>query len=397
METQQLGLLYGIARALAGAEFRARTVLDGVCSTVADAFQFERVAIFRYLEESDAIVPFVAHGGDAADTRGIPMPAPLSRVALFREARDTRRAVMSEDVSRDRALTQRAVEAFGVRSLVVVPLLSEGRCLGFLVADRAGERFTLEAAQLELLNAVGSFVAVLLDKAIEHSELRRLSELKSEFIALASHELRTPATAVYGIAWTLVERAGTLPEEQLAELRTTLLGQANRLRTLVDQLLDLSRLEADAVRLVPERVAVRARLEELVRLVAAARAEDVVVDAPGALTAVVDPGAFDRIVSNLIANALRYGDTPVRVAATRAEDELRVAVEDRGDGVPGEFVPHLFDRFARAARSAEPAGGAGLGLAIAQSYAQAHGGYIRYEPATPKGARFELVLPSSAS
>jgi signal transduction histidine kinase len=395
METQQLDVLYGIARAISGAEFRARTVLAGVCSTVAGAFDFERVAIFRYLEGSDSIMPFVAYGGDAADTRGVPMPAQLARLALFRRARESGRAVISEDVSREHALTDRAVKVFGVRSLVVVPLLSEGRCLGFLVADRGGRSFSLDAPQLELLSAVGSFVAVLLEKAIEHSELRRLNELKSEFIALASHELRTPSAAVYGIAWTLAERGDTLRSDQLVELQSTLLEQANRLRTLVDQLLDLSRLEADAVRLAPARFRVREHLEELVRVVAAPRADDVVVDAPSALTAVADPIAFDRIMSNLIANALRYGETPVRVAATRAEDELRIAVEDRGEGVPTEFVPHLFDRFARAARSAEAAGGAGLGLAIAQSYAQAHGGYIRYEPALPNGARFELVLPSA--
>jgi signal transduction histidine kinase len=395
METQQLNVLYGIAQAISAAEFRARTVLAGVCSTVADAFAFERVAIFRYLEDIDSIVPFVAHGGAAADTEGVRLPAPLRRLALFRQAREAGRAVLSEDVSRDQALTERAVEVFGVQSLVVVPLLSEGRCLGFLVADRGGSSFTLEAQQLDLLSAVGSFVAVVLEKAIAHSELRRVNELKSEFLALASHELRTPAAAVYGLAWPLADRGDSLRADQVVELRSTLLEQANRLRTLVDQLLDLSRLEAHAVRIAPERFAVRERLEELVRLVATLRADEVVVDAPTALTAVADSAAFDRIVSNLIANALRYGATPVRVAATCVENVLRVAVEDRGDGVPAEFVPRLFDRFARGMRSVESPGGAGLGLAIAQSYAHAHGGYIRYEEAVPKGARFELVLPTA--
>ncbi len=395
METQQLNVLYGIAQAISAAEFRARTVLAGVCSTVADAFAFERVAIFRYLEDIDSIVPFAAHGGAATDIEGVRMPAPLGRLALFRQAREAGRAVLSEDVRRDQALTDRAVEVFGVQSLVVAPLLSEGRCLGFLAADRGGSGFTLEAQQLELLSAVGSFVAVVLEKAIEHSELRRVNELKSEFIALASHELRTPAAAVYGIAWTLADRGDSLRGDQVAELRSTLLEQANRLRTLVDQLLDLSRLEAHAVRIAPERFAVRERLEELVRLVATLRADEVVVDAPTALTAVADSAAFDRIVSNLIANALRYGATPVRVGATCVENVLRVAVEDRGDGVPAEFVPRLFDRFARGMRSVESPGGAGLGLAIAQSYAHAHGGYIRYEEAVPKGARFELVLPTA--
>jgi len=231
-------------------------------------------------------------------------------------------------------------------------------------------------------------------KAIEHSELRRLNELKSEFIAVASHELRTPAAVVYGIAWTLEARGESLRPDQRVELRRTLLEQAERLRTLVEQLLDLSQLEAAAVRIAPERFRVRERLQELVRLAEDARAGEVVVDAHSDLTAVADLAAFDRIVSNLIANALRYGKTPVRVTATRADDELQVVVEDRGDGVPADFVPRLFERFSRGAPSAETTNGAGLGLAIAQSYAQAHGGYT-YEPGSPKGARFNPVLPAS--
>jgi len=394
-DSRSLDVLYGVARAISGAEFRARTVLARVCSTVAQAFALDRVAIFRYLDETDSIVPFAAHGGETGDAQRVPMPAPLARIALFRRARESGRAVFSEDVRRDGALTERAIEAFGVQSLVVVPLMSEGRCLGFLVGDRGGRSFQLDREALDLLSAVGSFIAVVLEKAIEHSELRRLNELKSEFIAVASHELRTPAAVVYGIAWTLEARGQSLRPDRRVELRRTLLEQAERLRTLVEQLLDLSQLEAAAVRIAPERFRVRERLQELVRLAEDARAGEVVVDAHSDLTAVADLAAFDRIVSNLIANALRYGKTPVRVTATRADDELQVVVEDRGDGVPADFVPRLFERFSRGAPSAETTNGAGLGLAIAQSYAQAHGGYITYEPGSPKGARFNLVLPAS--
>jgi signal transduction histidine kinase len=322
------------------------------------------------------------------------MPAPLERAQLFQRARESGRALFVRDVAAEGGLSDRAIEAFGVRSLLVVPLLSEGRCLGFLVGDRGGEPFSLASETLELLTAIGTFTAVVLEKAIEHSELRRLNELKSEFIALASHELRTPAAVVYGISWTLEERGDTLRPDQEAELRRTLFEQAKRLRTLVDQLLDLSRLESHAVRIAPERFAVRERLEELVAAVAADRASEVVVDAHADLKARADSVAFDRIVSNLIANALRYGRPPVRIGAASVDDEFSVAVEDRGDGVPAEFVPRLFERFARGATVPDTVNGAGLGLAIAQSYAHAHGGYITYENGEPNGARFRLVLPA---
>jgi signal transduction histidine kinase len=118
------------------------------------------------------------------------------------------------------------------------------------------------------------------------------------------------------------------------------------------------------------------------------------VEVPAELEATVDPDAFERILTNLVTNALRYGRAPIHVFAERANGQLRVAVEDRGDGVPSDFVPQLFERFARSDPSRRRAGGTGLGLAIAYSYAEAHAGELRYRAATPHGACFELVLPN---
>jgi signal transduction histidine kinase len=170
--------------------------------------------------------------------------------------------------------------------------------------------------------------------------------------------------------------------------------QGRRLGTLVEQLLDLSRLDADAISIDPELMRVKERAEELVRSTAGERADDVRVDVPDDLEAAIDPSAFDRILSNLVANALRYGDPPVIVRAEQRDRHFRLAVEDRGPGVPAEFVPDLFERFTRSRRAQERGVGTGLGLAIARSYAHAHSGELVYEPATPTGARFEFVIPS---
>ena len=121
------------------------------------------------------------------------------------------------------------------------------------------------------------------------------------------------------------------------------------------------------------------------------------VDIDPALEATVDPGVFDRILSNLVTNALRYGGPPITVFAGQVDGRLKVAVEDRGEGVPTEFVPALFERFSRS-DSARPKGpGTGLGLAIARSYAEAHQGELAYREAEPHGARFEVVLPAEGS
>jgi signal transduction histidine kinase len=120
----------------------------------------------------------------------------------------------------------------------------------------------------------------------------------------------------------------------------------------------------------------------------------VAIKAPEALAALVDPEAFDRILSNLITNALRYGKPPIAVEAAASDRHLRLAVEDRGPGVPNDFVPLLFERFTRSEASQQHhQRGTGLGLAIARAYARAHHGELYYEPAQPQGARFVLVLP----
>ncbi len=391
----KLEALHVLARAVAGAEFRARALLQRVCGAVVDALGFERAAIFRYVPETDTAVPVAVRGAEEADQVKVPDAVPLARLPIFRDARESGRATFSRDVGEEQALSEFAVELLGLRSLVVVPLISEARCLGFLCADRGGKDFILNEDELELLTTIGTFTAVFLEKAIEQSELRRLNELKSQFIALASHELRTPAATIYGISATLEHRWDKLSPEHRIELRHVLHQQAERLRRLVDQLLDLSRVEAGAATLVPERRNLRDHLEEIVAIVAADRRAEISLDIPQDLQAVIDGDVFDRIMSNLLSNALRYGKPPISVRACRRGPQLDVLVEDRGPGVPTEFVANLFERFARATTT-QVVEGAGLGLAIAQSYARIHGGQITYERAEPSGARFHLRLPAGA-
>ena len=141
---------------------------------------------------------------------------------------------------------------------------------------------------------------------------------------------------------------------------------------------------------------VRDRLEEIVEAVRPLETVAIGIDADQALEADVDVDALDRIVSNLIVNACRYGEPPIVVKAREERGVLRVVVEDHGPGVPAEFVPQLFERFARSARTASSPG-TGLGLAIARSYARAHRGDVHYRPAAPHGAAFELTLPAPAA
>jgi two-component system sensor histidine kinase MtrB len=183
-----------------------------------------------------------------------------------------------------------------------------------------------------------------------------------------------------------------LAERDQLALRNALREQTTRMRNLIEQLLDLSRFDLAAIQVAPEQLHLRPKIEELVRTLVAGRPEVVRIAVPPDLEVVVDPTALDRMLSNLVVNALRHGEPPVTVTAARRDTHLRLAVEDRGEGVRREFVPRLFDRFTRSSEPGRP-GGSGLGLAIAQAYARAHGGDIVYEPAVPHGARFEVVIP----
>ncbi|HET7127758.1 MAG TPA: ATP-binding protein [Gaiellaceae bacterium] len=255
---------------------------------------------------------------------------------------------------------------------------------------------------LRALHTIAGLTATALDRVRlfeqEHATrlaLERANELMTNFVALAAHELRTPVTTIHGFVQTLNHVGTRLSEVQKVELREALEQQTHRMAALVEQLLDLTRLDAEAVDVRPQLVEVEPRLREVVALAAAGRDEEIEVTVPGHASARVDPQILDHVVTNLVTNALRYGQAPVRVTAIAEDGCLRVAVEDSGPGVAREIEETLFDRFTRAGVARDRVAGAGLGLAIARAYARAHSGDLRYERGDPSGARFVVDLPAA--
>jgi signal transduction histidine kinase len=254
--------------------------------------------------------------------------------------------------------------------------------------------------ELALLSTLGALTGLALDHVrLFQAErqarvaLERANEVKTNFIALAAHELRTPMTTINGFVMTLHHLSDRLNETQREEVRQALLQQTQRMAMLVEQLLDLSRLDAEAIDIAPEPIHLRSQVEEIVST-AAPDGASVEIDVPDEAVAVLDRSALERIVTNLLTNAFRYGVPPVTVRTEQTDRHFRLTVEDCGRGVAPEFVPDLFERFTRSESTRTTAVGAGLGLAIARSYARAHGGDLIYEDASPHGARFRLVLPT---
>jgi len=269
----------------------------------------------------------------------------------------------------------------GIKSMLGVPLIVRDEVTGVLhVGKLVHHDFTQD--DVELLQLVAERVALAIERAHLHQETVWLDQMKLNFVAIASHELRTPATSVYGILTTLRARRDELDPRVRDELEETAWEQSDRLRRLIEQLLDLSRLDAKSIEVQPQPLVLREALMPL-----ANGSADVVIDVDPGLAIVADPLVLERVVSNLIRNARQHGKPPVRVTAEQRDRHLRISVLDCGEGVEEELVPRLFERFEHGG-----GGGTGLGLAIAKAYANAHGGDLYYEP-EPGGARFDFVLP----
>ncbi len=296
-------------------------------------------------------------------------------------------AIVLPDVDRGDVLNP-LLRGKGVKTLLGVPLLAGGSAIGVLHVGSVTRR-TFTDADTELLRLVAERVTIAIERARLHEEMLALDALKLSFVAVAAHELRTPASAIYGIVATLRERA-EMPADLRLQFEETLWEQASRLRRLIEQLLDLSRLDAKTVKVEARPIVLRRVLAEIVADVdRAGVAEATFLDVDDDLAVVADPLAIERVVSNLLVNAHRHGKPPVRLTARQSDTHLRISVDDEGEGISEDMQERLFERFERGSHGGE---GSGLGLAIAKAYARAHGGDIVYE-SRAGGTRFELLLP----
>ncbi len=232
------------------------------------------------------------------------------------------------------------------------------------------------------------------------TRLRRLENLRRDFVANVSHELRTPITSIKGFVETLRES----PPQDAQETDRFLAiidRQAGRLQAIIDDLLALSRLEQETGpdALACQLTAMRPLLGEAVNQCTAragADAPGVEIECPHGLSASVNPPLLEQAVVNLVDNALKYSGTtaPIQVICRREGSSVVIEVVDEGRGIPAEHLPRLFERFYRVDRArSRKLGGTGLGLAIAKHIVQAHRGEIHVTSEVGLGSRFTMVLP----
>lgn len=323
----------------------------------------------------------------------------------------------------------RAVTAAGVASaepavvaLVVPPFFHETRSFAFLVlllgatlvwggfhlrsrrlrANAAELERLVESRTRELTRARADAEEALTTVGRQAQELRLLGEAKSRFFANVSHELRTPLTLVNGpLREVLDGRFGT-PPEAVQEQLSLVEASGRRLGELVEQLLDVARLDAGKLELRRAPVDLRPLLLRLGRSfasLAAARDIRLTVSLPGdSVVADVDADQIEKVVANLLSNAVKFTPRGGRVAFSVAEGEgewgpeLVLRVQDDGPGIAAPDHDQVFERFQR--RADESAGGGtGLGLALVREITELHGGRVELRSAPGKGSRFTVILP----
>jgi signal transduction histidine kinase len=233
-----------------------------------------------------------------------------------------------------------------------------------------------------------------------NQELQRLDEMKSEFVALVSHELRAPLTTLNGALELALQHEDGLPEAARRTLKT-MAGESSRLTQLVQRILDISRLEAGKLDVNPGPVAVRPLMQQAADVVLNPKGRRVEWQFADNLPPVwVDEIHLEEIARNLLRNADKYSppDTPIVICASQTDEYVRISVKDHGPGIAAEHQARIFERFARAQRGESTPAGWGLGLYFARKLIEAQSGSLHVNsPIWPDreapGAEFFLLVP----
>ncbi len=317
----------------------------------------------------------------------------------------TGEALLINDLESDRRIMQESLRAANLCDLMVVPLATSSTILGILVVGSHSPR-RLTQEDFALFTTIGQQLGLALKNAqllraeSEMEILREADRLKSGFLTAVSHDLRSPLTAIRASVESLLDRGGVgiQSAREQEHLLHNIASQASRLGRLVDQLLDLSRIEAGALLLDRDwtelPVLIADTIAKFEGLSSGCRVErDLLPDLP---LYYIDPDSFVQVLWNLLENAYKYTppNSPIKVEARWTGVDVLIGVADCGPGIPVEEREKIFQRFYRLDRGHRAdMRGSGLGLAICRGIVEAHGGRIWVEDRPGGGSIFRFTLP----
>lgn len=395
---RELTSLYDVSATI-GAGSNLVEVLPELVGRVAKALEAKTglVLLYRPNEERLEVMSPIWVAGHTVGAEGYSLH--------LTEAGLAQRVFISGDAALDNAVNRNTADRLlldlAAQRIAAVPLRVEQKRIGvLLVADRATSDFTRD--DLATLESLAAPAALVLNQMARYEEARatgvkmaELARLKTDFVSVVSHELRTPLTSIIGSLRTLQRPELAPPDANAVELIAAASKQANRLRKLIEDLLVVSRLDAEALPVHPESLAPRPFIEEVVATIPGA-AERVRTDVGRDVTRLdADPDHLARVLTNLIENAIKHsGDGAVTVRARTEGSEVRLSVIDHGTGIPYDRREHVFDRFTQLAPvETRSRGGTGLGLFIVRGLAEAMRGRVWYEPTVGGGSTFVVALP----
>jgi len=388
----ELNAVYAIARIVAET-YDTEAGLDAVFRLSRTIFIFDVVSLFLQNEETGEFEPAYA----LALGRGRSREADLvwGEPAATEAYRSGQTILRQEDAGPSVEGRERRRDYLGL------PMMVHGRCVGGLVFGRFGGP-SYPPEHIRLAEFVAWHVGQLLEnrrmaRRIASLEAQReLARMQDEFISTISHELRTPLGMIKGYVTTLMREDANWDSETRLEFLEIVDEEADRLRELIDNLLDSSRLETGTLGMTLEPTKLSTIIRDSVSRTQAVYPDmDVDIEIGDDIPMLqADPTRIAQVMDNLLSNANKYAPgSQIAVASDRRDNVVEIGVQDGGPGIPPEHVPHLFERFYRVPEQTSNVRGTGLGLYICRKIIEAHSGEIGVESQEGSGTRLFFTLP----
>ncbi len=396
---ERLHKLLGAVRTL-GATKDFDSYLQSMVSYAVELTDSETASILEYDPQANELHFMVVPWFHREMLKGIKVPLDASAAGqALREMKPIRMDYASQDIRHFPEADR--LSDFQTRSLLAVPLILRGQLRGVIeVLNKKGNAHYTEE-DVAILETLATLTALAMrDNMLEKpgQEFMELERLKSEFIAITSHELRTPLGLILGHATFLREIIGEEYNEQL----DTIIRNASRLKEIIENLSSMDNYESGAARVRQNKVSIARVIEDVVasfgdmakqkqiNLKANVGMADLLVEADGSKIAI----AIGNLVKNAITFTDRGGNIIVKSDSESEPGYIKVSVQDDGVGIPAKDLPHIFERFFQVeSHLTRRHGGLGLGLSVAKSMIEMHGGRLWVESVEGKGSNFIFTLP----
>jgi K+-sensing histidine kinase KdpD len=397
--------LQKLARLLTSADAVESVVGDSI-RIVTDLLDCEKVAILMFDEEKNSLFvqpPVFGISDEELSELKISLDEPSLGATVFR----TNTPLASNEAETDAWVSGLVQRLLAMRSVLVVPLTTGAKPIGILMAVNANKGY-FDDQELQYTSLLGRQIGAILESSLarqrEKALMKRLKEAdrtKTEFVSMLAHELKGPMTTIMGFANTMRDQRAKLSEEKQDHILSIISKEVERLSRLVNDLLDVSRMEAGSLKYELEPMSLTDVVDSVLTVHTSLKSMHAVDSGiPEDFPKVIgDKDRIRQVVINLLTNATRYSPegTTITISAELMEDgrTARVSVADEGIGIPESDRERVFDKFAMLPKPGWVKKGTGLGLFITKGIVEAHGGSIWVEAGEPKGTIFRFTLPAA--